>query len=472
MKERDERRRRRGRTGGVCLSAASSRSPSAPDADADVDAKVDAKIDADPALEPVSSIENSASRRREDRAAHSSEASSWAMETLLSHLGEDRAAYHGAVVPPIFQNSLFTFESWQAIDAAFDDRTAAYLYSRGQNPTVQVAEAKIAALAGGEKAKLFGSGMAAITGAVLSQLSPGDHVVAVQNLYGPANNLLNVYLREKMAIETTFVPGERVEDFAAAVTDKTRLLYLESPTSAVFTLQDIAGVAALARSRGIRTLIDNSWATPIFQKPLAMGIDLEVHSCSKYLGGHSDLVAGVVIGREEDIVRMTVREYELLGAKMAPAEAWLLTRSLRTLPMRMAHHQANTLAVARFLESHPKIHQVRYPGLASHPQHALARRQMSGFSGLLGFELATDDLAAIQRFFNSLKIFQIGVSWGGHESLIYAPAISYLKELPPERFAALGIALGDMRISVGLEHPDDLIRDLEAGLGRLGSGDG
>jgi cystathionine beta-lyase/cystathionine gamma-synthase len=333
---------------------------------------------------------------------------------------------------------------------------------------VQVAEAKIAALAGGEKARLFGSGMGAITAALLSQLSAGDHVIAVKNLYTPANNLLNVYLREKMGVETTFVPGERVEDFAAALTPKTRLIYLESPTSAVFTLQDVAAVATLARSRGVRTLMDNSWATPLFQKPLAMGVDLEVHSCSKYLGGHSDLVAGVVIGREEEIVRMTVREGELLGAKMAPGEAWLLTRSLRTLPMRMARHQDNALAVARFLEAHPKIRRVRYPGLPSHPQHELAKRQMTGFSGLLGFELATDDLPAIQRFFNSLEVFQIGVSWGGHESLIYAPVISYLKELPPERFAALGVAPGDMRISVGLEHPDDLIRDLEGGLGSLG----
>jgi cystathionine beta-lyase len=391
----------------------------------------------------------------------------WQAETLLAHLGEDRSAYHGAVVPPIFQNSLFTFESWQAIDAAFDDRTAAYLYTRGQNPTVQVAEAKIAALAGGERAKLFGSGMAAITAAVLSQVGPGDHVVAVQNLYGPANNLLNVYLREKMGLETTFVPGERVEDFAAALTPRTRLIYLESPTSAVFTLQDIEAVTALAREHGVRTLMDNSWATPVFQQPLAMGVDLEVHSCSKYLGGHSDLVAGVVIGREEDILTMTVREYELLGAKMAPAEAYLLTRSLRTLPMRMERHQANALAVARFLEGHPGIARVRYPGLESHPQHDLARRQMGGFSGLLGFELATTDLKAIQRFFNSLQVFQIGVSWGGHESLVYAPAISYLKELPPERFEALGIALGDMRISVGLENVEDLIRDLEGALGLL-----
>ncbi|MEM8930748.1 MAG: aminotransferase class I/II-fold pyridoxal phosphate-dependent enzyme [Acidobacteriota bacterium] len=388
-------------------------------------------------------------------------------ETDLMHHGEDRRGHHGAVVPPIYQNSLFTFESWDAIDTAFDHRTDSFLYSRASNPTVALAEAKLARLAGGEKARLFASGMGAIAAAVLHCVDAGDHVVAVKNLYGPANNLLNVYLRRKMGIETTFVVGDDLDELAAALTERTRLIVLESPSSAVFGLQDIAAIAALARERGLRTLIDNTWATPIFQRPLDLGIDLEVHSASKYLCGHSDTVAGVVIGRARDIDRITVEEGELLGAKAAPIEAWLLTRSLRTLPLRMRQHQANAMAVATFLEAHPKVRRVRYPGLASFPQAELARRQMLGFSGLLGFELATDDLDAIRRFFDGLDVFQIGVSWGGHESLIYAPAISYLKELPPERFAALGIALGDMRVSVGLEDVDDLVDDVTQALGRL-----
>lgn len=380
------------------------------------------------------------------------------------HYGEDRGAYHGAVVPPLFQNSLFTFEDWDGIDAAFDDRTGSYLYSRLGNPTVRLAEEKIARLAGGERARLFGSGMAAISAAVLSCVNAGDHVVAVRNIYGPANNLLNVYLRQKMGITTTFVSGEDVAEFEDALTDRTRLIFLESPSSAVFGLQDIEAVATLARARGIRTVIDNTWATPLFQHPLAMGIDLEIHSCSKYLGGHSDLVAGVVIGQKEALDAMMVREGELLGGVMAPFEAWLLTRSLRTLPIRMRQHEANALQVARFLEGHPEVSRVLYPGLESHPQYALARRQMTGATGLMGFELATEDVDAIKRFVNALTLFQLGVSWGGHESLIYAPAISYLKELPPERFAAMGIAAGTMRISVGLEHADDLIYDLEQAL--------
>lgn len=386
------------------------------------------------------------------------------VETMLAHHGEHRAAYHGAVVPPVFQNSLFTFESWEAIDRAFDDRTGSYIYSRGQNPTVRMAEEKIARLAGGGRAKLFASGMAAISAAVLHAVGPGDHVVAVENVYGPARNLLASYLARKMGLATTFVAGDDPGEIEAALTERTRLIYLESPSSAVFRLQDIAAVAALARPRGIRTLIDNTWATPVFQRPLELGIDFEIHSCSKYLGGHSDLVAGAVIGSERDVVDLTVAEYELLGAKMAPWEAWLLTRSLRTLPMRMARHQENALAVARFLEGHPAVRRVRYPGLDSFPQRELARKQMRGTSGLLSFELETRDLERIRGFVDRLEIFRIGVSWGGHESLVYAPAISYLKELPPEQFERLGISAGDIRLSVGLEDPEDLLRDLAQAL--------
>ena len=386
-------------------------------------------------------------------------------ETDLMHYGEDRASHHGAAVPPLYQTSTFTFEDWDAIDAAFDDRTNAYIYSRAGNPTVRLAEEKLAHLAGGERARLFGSGMAAISAAILSSVDAGDHVVAVRNVYGPANNLLNVYLRRKMGVETTFVGGEDVAEFEDAITDRTRLIYLESPSSAVFGLQDLAAVADLARSRGVRTAIDNTWATPLFQQPLALGIDLEVHSCSKYLGGHSDLVGGVVIGRAADLDALAVAEGELLGGTMAPSTAWLLTRSLRTLPVRLRQHETNALRVAHFLEKHPGVRRVFYPGLESHPQHVLARRQMSGTTGLMGFELATDDLDAIKRFVDRLEVFQLGVSWGGHESLIYAPAISYLKELPPDRFEALGIALGTMRISVGLEHADDLVTDLTQALG-------
>jgi len=385
-------------------------------------------------------------------------------ETMLAHWAEDRAGHHGAVVPPIYQNTLFVFEDWAAIDKAFDDRYESAIYTRGTNPTVRMVEKKLAALAGGEAARLFASGMAAISAAIFHCVDPGDHVIAVKNVYGPTNNLLNRYLKRKMGIETTFVPGNSLSDFEQAIRPNTKLIYLESPSSAVFSLQDVVAVAELAREKGILTIMDNSWATPVFQKPLEMGVDLEVHSVTKYLGGHSDVVAGVVIGSMARVREIAVTEGELLGGKMAPFEAWLLLRSLRTLPLRMKQHQHNAGVVAAFLEAHPAVKQVRYPGLESHPQRALADKQMSGCSGLLSFELATRDLSKIQAFVNALEIFELGVSWGGHESLVYAPAISYLKELPPEQFEALGIALGDIRISVGLEDANDLTADLEQAL--------
>jgi len=386
------------------------------------------------------------------------------IETQLSHFGENRAAYEGAVVPPIFQNSLFTYESWDAISEAFDDRVNSFIYSRGNNPTVKIAQEKIAKLAGGEKALLFASGMAAISAAVLHCIEKDGHVIAIKNMYGPANNLFYNYLKKKMNCSITFVSGKEVAEFEAAIQTNTKLIYLESPSSGVFSLQDITAVAALAKRKGIKTMIDNSWSTPYFQKPLLMGVDLEVHSCSKYIGGHSDVVAGVVIGSKELIEKIFRQEYEWIGGRIAPMDAWLITRSLRTLPIRMRAHEANAIAVATFLEKHPKIEKVNYPGLESFEQYALGQQQMNGYTGLLSFRLKTTHLAQVKAFFNGLRVFKIGVSWGGHESLIYALAISYIKEMTPKQFAATGLAYGDMRISVGLEHVDDLVGDLEQAL--------
>ncbi len=384
------------------------------------------------------------------------------IETLLAHDSERNP--NGAVVPPIFQNSLFTFENWDAIDEAFDHRMDSFIYTRGRNPTVKLVEEKLAALCGGEKAQLFPSGMAAISAAILHCVNAGDHIVTIKNLYGPANNFISSYLKPKFNVEVTYVTGKEVSDFEHAIRPNTRLIYLESPSSAVFSLQDIEAIAQLAKDRGIKTLIDNTWASPIFQKPLAMGIDLEMHSCSKYIGGHSDVVAGLIVGTKEDVESISLKEFEWIGAKIAPFEAWLLLRSLRTLPIRMKQHQENAQAVARFLENHPKVQLIRYPGANSFDQKELAEKQMTGFTGLMSFQLKTNDLEKIKTFVNSLKYFHLGVSWGGHESLIYAPAISYLKELSREQFTGLGISLGDMRISVGLENKEDLIGDLDRAL--------
>jgi len=391
----------------------------------------------------------------------------WKAATRLIQDGVHADPRFGAIVPPLYQNSTFAFDSWDALDAAFEDRSSTPFYSRQANPSVQAAEARLAALANAGGARLFASGMAAISAAILSCISAGDHVITVRNVYGPTANFLDAYLPVKMGITTTFVAGDVLEDLADAFTPDTRLVYLESPSSAKFGLQDIEAIAALAHARGARVICDNTWATPLYQNTLALGADLEIHSVSKYLGGHSDIIGGVVLGPEETITPLGIQEGELIGGRMAPFEAWLLLRSLRTLPARMALHQANGLAVARFLETHPAIAAVLHPGLESHPQHALAQKQLEGFSSLFGFVLATQDLAAIKRFFDATRLFRRAVSWGGHESLIYAPAISYAKEQPPERLAAMGLDVGTMRVSVGLEDAEDLIDDLTRALAKI-----
>lgn len=373
-------------------------------------------------------------------------------------------SYEGSMVTPIFQTSNFSFESWDAISDAFDNRTKSFIYSRGNNPTVEFAQRKLADLASGEKALLFGSGMAAISAAVLHCVQKDGHIIAIKNIYGPTNNLLYTYLKDKMNVSITFVSGVELGEFEAAIQANTNLIYLESPSSGVFSLQDIRSVTALAKKNGIKTVIDNTWATPFFQKPLEMGIDLEVHSCSKYIGGHSDVVAGVVIGSSKLMNQIFKKEYEWLGARISPAEAALITRSLKTLPLRMKAHEANALEIAEFLENHPKITSVNYPGLKSFKQYDLGKRQMSGNSGLLSFRLATNDLEKAKTFFNNLKKFRIAVSWGGYESLIYALAISYVKEMTKDQFETTGLTYGDMRLSVGLENVTELTQDLEQAL--------
>ena len=383
-------------------------------------------------------------------------------ETILNF--DDYKDQHGAVVAPIYQNSLFTFENWDAIDQAFDHKADAFIYSRLLNPTVKIAEDKIASLCLGQKAKLCASGIAAITSAILHCVKAGDHIITIKNIYGPTNNFINKYLKNKFNITVTYVDGRYLQEFEAAIQEKTTLIYLESPASLTLELQDLKAIAHLAKTKKIKTIIDNTWASPIFQKPLSIGIDIEVHSASKYLGGHSDIVAGVIISSTKIMDQIITAEHELLGAKMAPFEGWLILRSLRTLPIRMKAIMENTLLVAKHLEQHAKILKVNYPGLKSFEQYELGQKQMTGYSGLLSFELATKDLIKIKAFVDGLKFFKLGVSWGGHDSLVYAPVISYLKELNQEQFAAMGINESLIRISVGLENPEDLIDDLDQNL--------
>lgn len=374
----------------------------------------------------------------------------------------------GAIVPPIYQNSLFAFESWDHIDSAFANPDKSFIYSRLHNPTARIVEQKIAALAGAEDAKLTASGMGAISAAILHYVNQGDHIITIKDVYGPTNGFINNFLKEKCGVSSTYVDGTSVAEFAKAIQENTTLIYLESPASISMELQDIKALVQLAKKHNIHTVIDNTWATPLFQNCIEMGIDMEVHSASKYLCGHSDVVAGVIIGREKDLAEILVKEHALLGPKIAPFEAWLILRSLRTFTLRMeAHHKAG-LEIAEFLESLSQVTKVNHPGLESFPQHALSKAQMSGYGSLLSFELATDNIGEIKAFVNGLDLFHLGVSWGGHESLVYAPVISYAKELPPEQFEAMGIVPGLIRLSIGLEAVEDLKNDLIQSLTQIG----
>lgn len=386
------------------------------------------------------------------------------MSTRLCHDDTWYTQHQGAVVPPIYQNSTFVFPDWSAIEAAFGEPERSAIYTRGNNPTVGLAEEKLAELAGAQRARLFASGMGAISAAILHCVKQGDHILTVRNIYGPAQNFIRQYLSVKCGIAATFLSGTDPQAFVDYLRPNTRLIYLESPASATFELQDLEAIADIARSRGIKTVIDNTLATPVFQRPLELGIDLEVHSGSKYLGGHSDLVCGVIMGRESDLNRIILAEQAWLGAKMSPFEAWLLLRSLRTLPARMRLHQQQALYLARWLEGHPAVRKVYYPGLPSFPQYDLARRQMRGTTGLLSIELATDRVLHVQQFVDQLRLFKLGVSWGGHESLVYAPLISYLREMGEEQFRKTGIPPGLIRLSVGLEDSEDLKADLDQAL--------
>jgi len=370
-----------------------------------------------------------------------------AMQSSVAHDGHDDRHY-GAVHTPIYDSSLFTFRSVASMEQAGKDQ-GSYVYSRGNNPTVHSLEEKLAEIEGGERARCFATGMGAISAAVLSCVRTGDHIVCVDQAYGPARELMGGYLR-RLGIETSFVDGSDPAAIEAAIRPQTRLIYLESPTSLFFELQDLKACATMARARGIRTIADNTWATPCYQNPLALGIDLVVHSLTKYAGGHSDAMGGAVVGSAEAIASLSGSELVLLGSVMLPQTAALILRGLRTLPLRMERHGAGGMAVAAYLEALPFVDRVHYPGLASHPQYALATAQMSGCGGLLSFE-AGADRDRLVRLVDALTYFRIGFSWGGYESLVSLQ--TGLAGSPREsRYA--------VRLYVGLEDPDDLIDDL------------
>jgi cystathionine beta-lyase/cystathionine gamma-synthase len=375
--------------------------------------------------------------------------------TLLAH--DDLEAFAlgagGPVVPPIYQSSLFTFADVATMEAVFAGERHQPIYSRGDNPTVMAFEAKLAALEGTAAARGMASGMAAISATVLAFLEAGDRMVCVRHCYPDAYRLFRRLL-PRLGIGVTFVDGNDLASMEQAL-DGAKLLYLESPTSVVFETHDVAAQARLARAAGVVSVIDNSWATPLFQRPHELGVDLVLHSASKYLSGHSDTVAGVVCGSQEHIARINRLTYPFLGGKLAPFEAFLLLRGLRTLELRLKRQEAAALEVARWLDARPEVARVNHPALRQ-------ARGLAGTSSLFSIEL--DPGIDVTRFCDGLGLFRLGVSWGGHESLVFPAAVGLRQAGEHNSLVDFGVSPRLVRLHIGLEGVADLITDLDAAL--------
>lgn len=376
---------------------------------------------------------------------------------ILHHLGEHQLPGN-AVSPPIFQTSIFSFDSFESFQAALANEAEHFLYSRGNNPTVNLCEQKLAALEHAERAKLVSSGVAAISCAIMAFLQQGDHAVCVRSAYDWTGYILRTYL-SRFGIEVTFVDGGTIEEFEQAIKPNTKLIYLESPATFTFTLQPLKQVVELARAYHLKTIIDNTWATPIFQNPIDLGIDLVVHSASKYLGGHSDLIAGVICGSNEDVTRIFNTEFLPMGPAPDPYMAWLILRGIRTLHLRMPVHYRNALGLAEFLEKRDDVESVNYPLLPSFPQYQLAREQLRGGSGLFSFRLKTRDREKVKQVTNAVRYFKRAVSWGGYESLFFPSLVKFADDAPvPDERVSL------IRVHAGLEDLEMLKADLGTAL--------
>jgi methionine-gamma-lyase len=372
--------------------------------------------------------------------------------------GENRTR---AVTPPIWQTTTFSADSSEHFAEMATAVRPAEFYTRYGNPTHKEVEATVVALEGGEAALLTSSGMGAVFTALMSTLNAGDHVVAQTNHYAGAMTLFEE-LPRRFGVEVTLVDQTRAEDFAGALRPNTRILYAESPTNPLMQITDLRAVAELSRARGVTTVVDNTFATPVNQRPLEFGFDCVIHSATKYLGGHSDVTAGVIVSSRELVERAW--HFSLLaGSILSPFDGWLLLRGLRTLGMRVARHNSNALALARFLEGHPRVERVHYPGLESHPQHALARAQMSGFTGMLSAELR-GGFEAAERLISRLRLATNAASLGGHETLIVHPAAMWRGYMTAEQLRARGLKDSLVRVSVGIEDEQDLIQDFERAL--------
>ncbi|WP_394990448.1 trans-sulfuration enzyme family protein [Emticicia sp.] len=376
---------------------------------------------------------------------------------IINQLAEDREKYFHAVAPPIIQTSNFAYPTVDEFMFAIQNEKDEHIYTRGNNPTVNMLCQKMAALEGSEDCLMVGSGAAAITNAVISQVNAGDHIICVQNPYTWANHLMTKIL-PRFNVHTTFIDGTNIENFKRAFTSKTKLIYLESPISWTFELQNLSEIADFAKKRSITTVIDNSYCTALCQRPIDFGIDLVIYSATKYYNGHSDVVAGAICGSKEKITQIFHNEYMTFGNILAPQNAWLMLRSLRTLPIRLKQSSESTLKIMAYLNDSPKIERIWYPFHESNPQLNLAYKQMKMPMGMFTVAFKNRNVESIKKFCESLQNFLIAVSWGGHESLIM-PKCAFVKEDDPQ--------VNMLRFYIGLEEADTLIEDLDQSLSIL-----
>jgi len=382
--------------------------------------------------------------------------------TQAVHAGEEPDPATGAFPTPIFQAAAYRFSSAEEAAQIIAGEKEGYVYTRWSNPTVAALERKIAALEGGEAALAAGSGMAAIAAILLTVASPGQHIVACDSLYGGTYRLLSQDL-PALGIEVTLVDATEPVNIERAMGERTVALFLETPSNPNLRLADIALGAEIAHRQGAATLVDSTFATPYCQLPLALGADFVIHSATKYLGGHGDATAGLVVGSEETIERVRVTILRHFGGILNPFDAWLVLRGMQTLPLRMERHCTNALQAARFLEGHPQVVRVFYPGLPSHPQYQLAKKQMTDFGGVVAFEVA-GGLRAGQQLMDSVRLCTLAANLGDVRTLITHPASMTHAQLTPEKRLTQGITEGLIRLSVGIEEPEDIIEDLKRAL--------
>lgn len=381
--------------------------------------------------------------------------------TLAVHAGEDRDAHYGALSVPVYNASVYAFTDAEEGAAIHNEFKHGYYYGRLGNPTSEALERTIAELEGAEAGLVFASGMAAVSAAILPNIRSGDHIVAPESMYSTTTNLLR-HLGENLKIETTFIDAADAENYRDAIQPNTKLLWIETPSNPLLKITDIRKVVEIARSVGALTVADNTFATPFNQRPIELGVDIVIHSGTKYLGGHSDVTAGLLVGRAEQLKHIRSVATKLFGGTISPQVAWLVLRGIKTLALRMERHNSNAFALADMLRKHPGVQRVYYPGLESHENHTVAAAQMSGSGGMVAFDL--DSVEAGKSFVNNVRIATLATSLGGVETIVQHAASMTHASIPAEERKRAGISDGLIRMSVGIEDIKDLEADLKQAL--------